>query len=324
MSEIRRQGPQIKFSVAAPNDLYPEGGLRLHARVPAYYPIYAPDSGALGCWSNAHYAFCAISPIGEIYTLNSNQVRFVNGSYTFAGLAGSFQHYRFRKLTLDYSPAIGTNTVGTNNLSNTLNVSYMRDPCSDLVQSTPIEYMNATTVQFPPWEPIRITCIEQKSASVGDELFAMNAINDGSADIPNARQCIQGVVAVFGSGFGDATTDYIVGYVYWDCVLDLYGFRQSWSVVNPERQLATRAERQAYLKQKAQLERKSEDPHDDFVAVESELLSTQKTRSGILSSVTSSTVTPRPSMGLTGGGLSAGGRATLPAMAGSGPSAGKT
>jgi hypothetical protein len=231
---LRQGGSRVTFGKADPHDRYSEGGMRIFAVQQSYYSLYAPDSTGLGAVSNSHYQYLSVSPTSVFLNDTSNMIFLFSTANTFTSLCGSFDEYRIRKLILHYVPLVGTNTTGGENLATQLSVSYFHTINDDNIETDPSKLTNGTTVNFPIWEPTDVTLIPMTKGQRSDNLYRTGTIGDAVGTHVIANQLIQGQIAINHTAYGTTASDYPIGNLWVEIVVDLYGFRTYWPGENEE------------------------------------------------------------------------------------------
>jgi hypothetical protein len=235
MGTVRSAGSRVRFGRAVPHDRYEEGGLRISAYQPSYQDVYAADLTAFGAISSSHYDFFSVSPTAVYMNDTGASTVMFSVQDTFTNVCGSFEEYRIRKLVMHYTPVIGTNTNGATNLTNELQVSYFHTIQDDNIVTNPPRATNGTTVAFPIWEPCSVTLIDEKKSSSSDQLYRTGTIGDGVATHVIANQLCQGQIAFGCARAGTDSADVMIGRIWWEIVVDLYGFLTYWFAENEDR-----------------------------------------------------------------------------------------
>jgi len=240
----------FRWSVADPNDEYPEGGLRIIGSLPGSSSgaNLIQDTAAVGLFgSGGGVPTIAVHPCGITTTFLGSMF---SASGPLATFAQYFRRYRFRNLAMEIDPIITPNGVlGGNGGATVLGaptcqLAYEHDPWS-ADQNTYSNLENSVTqnvTRFSGWETSHVVpIIKERKHSVSDELFYTDTAGDAitsAASAAELRGIIQG--AVIGvANVVNTLADAPIAKVLYRFAIDLYGFTNQASTILPCRHLVT-------------------------------------------------------------------------------------
>jgi hypothetical protein len=217
--------PVFKFDRAAPNDEFPEGGLRIVGSIANLTndALTGDTSTAAGCFPG-HTSLCLFSPTAYSSAAATLANNMFGASNPISEIAQWFRRFRYRKVGFRYEGESQTGVAGA------VQISVDREAASAL--SSAAAAVGASTlsspgaVRMPIWTAqCEIPLIDQMKSDSADELFHCTAANSevtfslASAD---QNQYFQGgAFAVVDAAVAASAT---FARWRWDFVLDLYGF----------------------------------------------------------------------------------------------------
>jgi hypothetical protein len=217
----------MRFDKAAPNDEFPEGGLRISGCLP-YPTAITQDNTNNGLAFAGGGATIGLNPCSAVATAAS--ASFVGAGSPLSVFAQYFRRFRVRELEAEFESEVMPGVVlPASGAGLIVQTSFERDPVIAVQESklyTQDTAVTADSTRFTVWESrVGIPLIKQMKSSPSDELFYCTGAGDSIATTSQAetRQVFQGAVTIVGSAL-QATTPLVVGKILWHFVVDLYGF----------------------------------------------------------------------------------------------------